>query len=188
MERNAILDLIRRTESPLKRQLLTAALITRELEQRGKSAPVVIGGCALSYYAREVYFTADIDLAYADREALGAVLADLGFEREGRYWVQSGLNLAVEAPASNLAGEDAPREIVEMGLGLQCTILGIEDLLIDRLNAWKHWRSETDGELVELLVRRYNDDLDWDYLEEKALLPENDTLAKVRELKKGVGG
>jgi hypothetical protein len=74
-----------------------------------------------------------------------------------------------------------------MGPGLQCTILGIEDLLIDRLNAWKHGHSETDGELVELLVRRYGDDLDWDYLEEKALLPENDTLAKVRELKKGVG-
>ncbi|MCX8118799.1 MAG: hypothetical protein N3G78_12850 [Desulfobacterota bacterium] len=48
---------------------------------------MIIGGCALSYYSREVYFTADIDLAYADREALDRVLKRVGFEKRGRYWV-----------------------------------------------------------------------------------------------------
>ena len=49
-------------------------LITRVLEDRGKPAPVLVGGMALSYYTRDVYFTADIDLAYVDRDALDAAL------------------------------------------------------------------------------------------------------------------
>src|SRR4030067_992734 len=140
MNTNEILEKIRQMESPLKRQLLMAALITNLLEQKGKNAPIVIGGCALSYYTREVYFTADIDLAYADREALDDVLRNIHFEKRGRYWVNEELNMAIEAPSSSLVGEDSPVEIVELGGGLQCRILGIEDLAIDRLNACKHWR------------------------------------------------
>jgi hypothetical protein len=41
--------------------------------------------------------------------------------------------------------------------------------------------------MVELLIRRYRDDLDWFYLEKKTKLPENDTLPEILELKKKVG-
>jgi hypothetical protein len=183
MDSNQILEIIGKTESPLKKQLLMVALMTRLLEEAGKSAPVIIGGCALSYYSREVYFTADIDLAYADREALDKVLNSIGFKKEGRYWVHEGLQLAVEAPASSLQGEEAPLEIVELGEGLRCTIIGVEDLVIDRINACKHWKSEIDCEMAELLVNRYVADLDWAYLERKAALPGNDTVQELREMK-----
>jgi hypothetical protein len=183
MDKDRILEIIGKTESPLKKQLLMVALITRILEEAGKSAPIVIGGCALSYYSREVYFTADIDLAYADREALDKVLKSIGFRREGRYWVHEDLKLAVEAPASSLGGEEAPLEIVDLGEGLRCTILGVEDLIIDRLNACKHWKSEVDCEMAELLVNRYVADLDWTYLERKATLPENDAVKELRDMK-----
>jgi hypothetical protein len=183
MDSHQILEIIGKTESPLKKQLLMVALMTRLLEEAGKSAPVIIGGCALSYYSREVYFTADIDLAYADREALDKVLNSIGFKKEGRYWVHEGLQLAVEAPASSLQGEEAPLEIVELGEGLRCTIIGVEDLVIDRINACKHWKSEIDCEMAELLVNRYVADLDWAYLERKAALPGNDTVQELREMK-----
>lgn len=183
MDTQEILQVIEQTESPLKRQLLMVALITNLLEKNGKAPPIVIGGCALSYYSREVYFTADIDLAYADREGLDHVLKGIGYEKRGRYWVNEELKMAIEAPASSLVGEDSPVEVVEMGGGLQCLILGIEDLLIDRLNACKHWRSEIDCEMVELLATRYFVDLDWSYLEKKAALPENDTFLELRQLK-----
>jgi hypothetical protein len=157
-----------------------AGLITRLLEERGRPAPVVIGGLALSYYSREVYFTADIDLACADRDSLGVVLGELGFSRRGRYWIHESLDIAVEAPATTLAGEDAPCETVELDGGLHCVLIGLEDLIVDRLNACKHWKSEGDCEAAELLIVRYRDDLDWDYLERKASLPENDVLAELR--------
>jgi hypothetical protein len=175
------------TEAPLARQLLMTGLITRLLADKGKPAPVLIGGLALSYYTREVYFTADIDLAYADREALDEVLRELGFVKKGRYWVHAGLDMAVEAPAAVLAGEDAQRETVELEGGLSCVVIGLEDLIIDRMNACKHWKSEIDCEMTELLIARYGKELDWAYLERRAALPENDSLAELRALKrKGV--
>ena len=182
-----MLEIIQKTESPLKKHLLMVGLLTRLLKRMNKRAPVIIGGCALSYYSREVYFTSDIDLAYADREALDTVLKSIGFEKEGRYWVHEGLKMVIEAPASSLPGQDSPIEVVELGEGLQCSIIGIEDLVIDRLNAYKHWKSEIDGEMVELLIRRYKNDLDWSYLEKKAILPENDTLSEILELKTKIG-
>lgn len=129
-----ILDKIGATEAPLARQLLMTGLITRRLEEKGKPAPALIGGLALSYYTRDVYFTADIDLAYADREALDDVLQELGFTKAGRYWVHRGLDIAVEAPASGLPGEEAPRETVELEGGLSCIVRGLEDLIIGRMD------------------------------------------------------
>jgi hypothetical protein len=178
-----ILTKIGATEAPLARQLLMTGLITRRLEDRGKPAPVLIGGLALSYYTREVYFTADIDLAYADQDALDEVLQELGFVKKGRYWAHTGLDIAVEVPASSLADEQAPRETVELERGLSCVVIGLEDLIIDRMNACKHWESEVDCEMTELLIARYGKEIDWAYLEKKAALPENDTLAELRALK-----
>ena len=112
-----LLEMIKGIESPLKKQLLMVGLISRLLQEKGKKPPIIIGGCALAYYSREVYFTADIDLAYADREALDAVLNGIGFEKKGRYWVHERLNMAVEAPASKLPEEESHIEIVEVGEG-----------------------------------------------------------------------
>jgi len=178
-----ILTKIRATEAPLARQMLMTGLITRVLEDLGKPAPVLIGGLALSYYTREVFFTADIDLAYADRDALDKALRELDFVKKGRYWVHDGLDMAVEAPASDLAGEDAAREIVELEGGLRCVVIGLEDLIIDRMNACKHWKSEVDCEMTELLIMHYRQELDWVYLEKRAALQENDTLTELRALK-----
>jgi hypothetical protein len=178
-----ILKKIRDLQSPLARQLTMVGLITRVLEEKGKPAPILIGGLALAYYSREVYFTSDIDLAYADREALDAALTSLGFVKKGRYWVQNELDIAVEAPAGSLVGEEAPVETVELEGGLRCVILGVEDLVIDRMNACKHWKSEIDCEMAEILIARYKEDMDWAYLERKAALPENGTLTELLALK-----
>lgn len=188
MDKQKVLKQIKKTESPLKRQLLMVALISNLLEQKGKTTPIVIGGGALSYYSREVYFTADIDLAYADREAMNNVLKTIGFKKKGRYWLNEELKLAIEVPASILVGEDSPVEIVEFEEGLQCKIIGLEDLIIDRLNACKYWKSEIDCEMVDLLVRKYLKELDWAYLEKQAAKPDNNTLTELLELKRKAEG
>ncbi len=184
MNKKETLELIRKTESPLKRQLLTVAFISNLLQKKGKETPIVIGGLALSYYTREVYFTADIDLAYSDRESLDEVLTEIDFKKRGRYWVNEDLKIAIEVPVGVLVGEDAPIEIVELGPELQCKIIGVEDLIIDRLNACKHWKSEIDCEMAELLVMRYLKELDWVYLEKRARKPENDISTEMKELKR----
>ncbi len=75
-------------------------------------------------------------------------------------------------------------EIVHLGEGFFCRIIiGIEDLLIDCLNACKHPKSETGCEMVELLAKKYVNDLGWSYLEKKAAMPENDTLSELLQIK-----
>lgn len=162
------------------------AFITAMLEERGNPAPVLIGGLALSYYTREVYFTADIDLAYHEREALDKVLKELGFSKQGRYWVSKDLDIAVEVPASSLEGEEAPLESVKLEEGLHCLVIGVEDLLIDRLNACKHRDSQVDCEMTELLIARYGKEMNWDYLEKKAKQPQNNTLDELISLKEKI--
>ena len=98
------------------------------------------------------------------------------------------MDIAIEAPVGVLVGEDAPLEIVELGPDLQCKIIGIEDLIIDRMKACKHWKSETDCEMAELLVARYLEELDWAYLESRAEKPENDISKELKELKRRAGG
>lgn len=186
MNIDQIVELITKIESPLKKHLLMVALITEILREKGHEPPIVIGGCALSYYSREVYFTSDIDLAYPHLEALDAVLQEIGFRKEGRYWVHDHLGMALEVPASFLIGEDAPVEVVEFDGGLTCNIIGVEDLIIDRFNACKHWKSQSDCEMVELLIRRYFHELDWHYLEKKSSLPENNILYELKELKESL--
>lgn len=186
MKKVKILQDIKKTESPLKRQLLAVALLSKVLEEKGKSMPTVIGGLALSYYTREVYFTADIDLAYSDRKALDSALKEIGFKKRGRYWVNNILSLAIEVPVGVLVSEDSPLEIVELGPGLRCQIIGLEDLIIDRMNACKYWKSEIDCEMVELLIRKYIRELDWEYLRKRASQPEKDTWQELLRMKKKI--
>ncbi len=40
--------------------------------------------------------------------------------------------------------------------------------------------------MVELLIRKYYKELDWEYLEEKARKPQNDTLMELLNLKEKV--
>jgi len=179
MNIEAIYARIPSISSPLKRQLMTVGLLGEVLREKGHPPPVIVGGCALAYYTREIYFSYDVDLAYRDTQALDEALSALRFRKEGRYWVNEALEVVIESPASSLPGEEAPQEEVLLEDGLSCRILGLEDLIVDRLNAFKHWNSRTDGEMVELLVKRYAGEMDWAYLRNRCGRPENDTLAEL---------
>ena len=183
----ALENILKGVVSPLKRQLLVLAFISKCMKELGSQVPILIGGCALAYYSREVYFTSDIDLACSDRETLDKVLRLNGFVVEGRYWVHHEMSLMVEAPARSLIGEDAPREIVEMGDGLECCVIGIEDLLIDRMNACVHWHSTQECEMVELLISLWVAEIEWEYLLERAGKLENSTRERFVELRRLYG-
>jgi hypothetical protein len=46
-------------------------------------------------------------------------------------------------------------------------ILSIEDLIVDRLNACKHWKSQYDCEQAQVLIGVYLDKLDREYLNKR---------------------
>ena len=157
---------LRDVPDPRRRRLLALGLLTRQLSAHGIE-PILVGGGALEFYTAGGYATKDMDLALPVAPEVDDAFAALGFEKEGRYWYQAELDLLFEAPApAGLPGEDAPRTEVEID-GLRVVIIGIEDLLIDRLRAWVHWNSDEDGRWTRRLALLYPDRIDWGYVRER---------------------
>jgi predicted nucleotidyltransferase len=147
----------------MRRRLVALGALTARLAPQGIE-PILVGGCALEVYTDGGYNTGDVDLALPKTPEVDAAFADLGFAKRGRFWVRPELDLVFEAPApAGLPGETAPRTELEID-GLRIVVLGVEDLLIDRLRAWVHWKSDEDGRWTARLAALYADDLDWEYL------------------------
>ena len=164
---------------PLKRRLWVLGVITEALKVDG-IRPILIGGCALEYYTFGGYATRDIDVVVSDHQRFGEVMDQLGFERRGRYWLRSDLEILLEAPAADLSGETAPLTVVELD-DLTCYIVGVEDLIIDRLNGWVHWGWEDDRRWVGRLLVLHADTVDWAYLEKRATTEGTaEALAEIR--------
>lgn len=147
----------------MRRRLVALGALTARLAPQGIE-PILVGGCALEVYTDGGYSTGDVDLALPITPEVDAAFADLGFTKRGRFWVRPELDLVFEAPApAGLPGETAPRTELEID-GLRIVVLGVEDLLIDRLRGWVHWKSDEDGRWAARLAALYTDELDWDYL------------------------
>jgi hypothetical protein len=64
---------------------------------------------------------------------LDELLAELGFEKRGRHWINESADLFVEAPASFPAADEEVAE-VELSNGDRVLLLSAEDMLIYRLD------------------------------------------------------
>src|SRR6266508_7011786 len=86
-------------EDETERKLAVVSLIDG-LVQRIEWRAIVIGGLAVEFWTHGAYSTSDIDLYLPHGPAVDALLAEIGFRREGRHWVLPEHELFVEAPAS----------------------------------------------------------------------------------------
>lgn len=178
------MKLLEKTKSisePLKKRLFVLAVITKALEEY-KIKPVLIGGGAVEYYTFGGYATQDTDLAVENHQKLDEVLKKLKFKAEGRYWYREDIGALIESPAGNLKvhGETAPLTEVKIG-DLKCYIIGIEDLIIDRLNGYVHWRWQDDLRWAREIARNHSARIDWKYLRQRA--KEEKVAAALKELK-----
>lgn len=181
----ALRDRLCNEQDPAKRRLIALGLLAKALAPHGIE-PILVGGGALEFYTAGGYATSDVDLALPACPEVDAVFADMGFTKEGRYWVREDLDLLFEAPApAGLPGENAPRTDIEIE-GLRIVVIGIEDLLLDRLRGWVHWQSSEDERWARRLALLYADRIDWQYLRDrtKQVAEEVDAVA---QLAKDVG-
>ena len=149
-----------------QRRLHFMGIMTEALAEEG-IRPIVVGGNAVEFYTLGGYATGDIDLVVSDRSVVDRFLASAGFEREGRHWYSEELDLAVEIPGSTLAGD--PERVTEVEIdGRSVYVIGIEDLIVDRLNALVHWKSERDGEWAEEMLVLHLREIDLSYLKDRA--------------------
>jgi predicted nucleotidyltransferase len=165
-ELKARLDRAKDISNLLDRRMWVLAVITQAVADLGVR-PIVVGGSAVELYTLQDYATHDVDVVMPVSPEIAVVLEKLGFGREGRYWVHKDTDVLLEMPSDSLAG-DLDR-VARVEIDDMCVyIIGIEDLVIDRLNACKHWQSQEDCRWAERLVDIHFRTLDWPYLERRA--------------------
>jgi len=161
------LDRARYIEPGFQRTLYVMSVLTPQLEKQGVM-PVVIGGAAVEFYTRNWYATGDIDLAINkdNREAFYTIMDEAGFSKTGRMWIREDLGLYLEIPG-DLDDLDADRVTrVDRGDGY-AYVVGLEDIIFDRIQAAKHWQSKSDHGQAVRMTSLYHDDIDWDYVRAK---------------------
>jgi excisionase family DNA binding protein len=163
----------------VERRLRFVGLLTKAIVDLGWSAPVVVGGYAVQYYTAGNYPTLDIDLVGAS-EPVAQVLESWGFLREGRHWYDAELKFAVEVPGGQLDPHEKARVFGVRVEGVTAYILGIEDMIIDRLNACLHWNDAESCRWARTMLLTASE-LDEAYLEERAVADQ--VLDKLRELR-----
>jgi hypothetical protein len=153
-------------ENTLDRRLWVLSIITEALAQHGL-VPVLVGGGAVEFYTGGGYATKDVDVVIPSSPAFGAVMSKLGFTRAGRHWFRDDLDYAIEAPGEDIAGDR--RKILEVQVGERhICVLGLEDVILDRLNAAAHWKSGEDRRWADRLIEMHRDIIDLDYLKDRA--------------------
>jgi predicted nucleotidyltransferase len=171
-----LLERVRKVEPGFHRTMYVMSVLTPRLEEQGVM-PVVIGGAAVEFYTRNWYATGDIDLAiHKDRrDAFYDVMREAGFEKTGRMWIREDLGLYLEIPGDleDIDTEKVTRVEVDQSYAY---VVGLEDIIFDRVQAAKHWKSPRDQEQAVRMASLFYDDVDWDYVRAKCREGESEDM------------
>lgn len=165
---DGILERLKAEQDRSRRRLLLVGFLTHVLKDTA-AKPIIVGGQAVEIYTFGDYTTGDLDLVTPNRHLVGETLESLGFRKEpgARHWIQEELDLAVEIPDHQLAGDHnllLQLEVEEF----RVFVIGFEDLIIDRLNAFVHWKSISDYEQALKIYLNHREQLDQAYLDQQA--------------------
>jgi hypothetical protein len=160
--------LLKKAQESIDRKLFFLGWLNRQLEAKKiYDLPVLVGGAAVSFYTAGNFATADIDLCY-DSIILAPILIENGFRKEDRYWINEELNILLECP-----GRETPERIncIELSNGDKVLVSSLEDMIIDRLCAFKFWAYKVDGEWAKIMLNSssYQLIIDFQYLERRAI-------------------
>lgn len=154
------------SKSTFEKMVQVAAIMTKLLADK-HIRPVIVGGLAVEIYTRSDYTTVDIDMIVSDRKLAGEILVQLGFTVEGRHWYHERLMVSIEIPNDILEDADYNKIIeLQMDDELKVYVIGIEDIILDRLRACIHWKSASDCEWGKRMFLLHRDRLDIEYMKE----------------------
>ena len=126
-----------------------AAVVAETLRQIGED-PVLVGGAAVEFYTEGGYATQDIDMVAVGGAPLWGVMQQLGFMQQGKDFIRNDLKIYIEFPSETL-NEGEQSDLLDVG-GIPLKIISLEDLVVDRLCAYKFWKSSADGVAALLLL------------------------------------
>lgn len=140
--------------------------VLAEITSRMNKDLILVGGGAVEFYTGGWYTTGDLDLITTNSRRLKIVLKEMGFARSSdRGFIKE--DIYIDLVGSSLSG----RRHVDLDLGDPSEVIrviAIEDIIIDRLCACKHWDSPKDCEQALYMISAFREDLDMKYLEKRA--------------------
>ena len=150
---------------PVNERILIAALISSRAKEFANEL-VVVGGSAVEFYTAASYMTKDIDFVAKDNFHIHEIMTSLGFAiSDGYTWFHPDTSVVVEFPKPPLAGDINRLTEVETEYGV-AKIIGIEDIILDRLKWREFWQDN--NELPEMMLLSHYDSIDFDYLRSQA--------------------
>jgi len=169
-----------RVRDRAERAARLASIVAEALRPTGRD-PVLVGGAAVEFYTQGAYTTADIDMVTDGGKDLVQIMMRLGFEKIGKDFVDRKNKIYVEFPGASLKASEKAWP-VQVG-ARTFRIISIEDLIVDRLNAFKFWRSLIDGANALMLLELGEGDESrlHSRASEEDVLDALDALRKLRE-------
>ena len=144
----------------------TAAIVAWFQNLFKSDPPVLVGGAAVELYTGGAYRTGDLDFVGRVPSEVSRKLESAGFRKRGRHWIHEEAQIYIELPA---AAFDRKVEIDAIQIDeWTIVLLSPEDVLVDRLAAWKSWRAPVEGINSYLLYRARGQAMDNKRLEEVA--------------------
>jgi hypothetical protein len=161
--RDKLLNKLKKIKEPFKKRLFFVGILTEKLKDYNIK-PILVGGNAVEFYTLGSYSTEDIDIVCYERDKVDKLLKDMNFNKVGRYWINGDLDIVLEIPDDKLSGNYSKIKTIEIE-DLTVYIIGIEDLIIDRLNSCVHWKYSDDCEWAKELILLNKKIIDFTYLE-----------------------
>jgi len=162
---------LRKEPNQLRKKMLLLGYVTNHLEKK-KQSIFLVGGQAVETYTAGQFPTGDIDVTTSDSATTQKVLKSLGFEEIGMIWLNKPLGIAF-----HIVGYSAPERSRTIRIGpYKARIVGVEELILDRLSAAKFWNIPADYEKAKVLYDNFEKQIDKDYLREIAKKKKVDDL------------
>ncbi len=169
---------VRLEQNELRKKMLVLGFVTNRLEKKHQTV-ILVGGQAVETYTAGQFPSGDIDITTTDHSATEKVLTSLGFKREGMIWFNKQLGIAFQIVGHSPSGSFEKSRVVKIG-PYRARIVGVEDLILDRLQAAKFWNIPSDYEKAKVLYDNFRKQIDQDYLREMAKKKNvQDSLLKV---------
>lgn len=175
---------LKREHNEFRRKTLFLGRLFDDLSKASITA-YLVGGQAVEVYTGGQFATGDVDITTSNSEKTGQILRKIGFIKTGMIWLHENLGIAVQIVADYPSRTEKARTIrIE---GNKVMIVGLEDLIVDRLVAAKFWRNnpKLDIEQATVLLNEFRDSLDYEYLNERASQEKVDNY--FRSLPKNLG-
>ena len=167
---------LRKEPNQLRKKMLLLGYVTSQLEKK-KQSIFLVGGQAVETYTAGQFLTGDIDVTTSDSAMTQKVLKSLGFEEIGMIWLNKPLGIAF-----HIVGYFPPERSRTIRIGpYKARIVGVEELILDRLSAAKFWNIPADYERAKVLYDNFEKQIDKDYLRKIAKKKVDDLLLRITE-------